>query len=72
MKISDFFSAMVIAAIIVMVFILLFYPPVVWQSWIEYLMITPVWTSIGQMGFLLLAIIFVAVGVYFVKDLVLG
>lgn len=72
MKISDFFGSMVTAAIIVLVFILFFYSPSVWQMWFNYIMITPVWTSIGQMGFLFLAIIIVAVGVYFVKELVLG
>lgn len=72
MKISDFFGSLMIAAVIVIGFILLFYPPVVWQMWFNYIMITPVWTSIGQMGFLFLAIIVVAVGVYFAKDLVFG
>lgn len=72
MNIGDWFKTMGIAAIIILVFILFFYPPVVWQGWIEYIMVTPVWTTFGQMGFIFLAIIAGAVGVFFVKELVFG
>lgn len=72
MKIDSFFKTMVISAIFILAFILFFYPPVVWQSWIDYIMTTPVWTTIGNMGFIFLAVLAVAVGVVFVKELVFG
>jgi len=72
MNIGNWFKTMGIVAIFILAFILAFYPPIVWQGWIEYIMTTPIWTTIGQMGFLFLAIIAGTVGVVFVKELVFG
>lgn len=72
MNIGSFIKSLGIAAIIIMGFILFFYSPSVWQMWIDYIMITPVWTTIGQMGFLILAILFFGVGVHLAKELVFG
>ena len=68
MKITDFLKIMVFSAIGILLFSLAFYPPVIWEKWIEYLLKTPPWVTIGQMGFWILAALFVTVGVVLVKE----
>ena len=70
MNIGEFLKIIFFSAIAILLFILAFYPPVVWQSWIDYVLKTPLWITIGQMGFLVLAALALAVGVVFVKELV--
>lgn len=70
MNISDFLKTIFFCGIAILIFILAFYPPVVWQSWIDYILKTPLWITIGQMGFFILAALALAVGVILVKELV--
>ena len=68
MKIMDFLKIVFFSAIGILLFALAFYPPVIWVTWIEYLLETPPWIVIGQMGFFIFAALFVTVGVIFVKQ----
>lgn len=72
MDIGNFLKTIFFCGIAILIFILFFYPPVVWQSWIDYILKTPLWITIGQSGFFILAALALAVGVIFVKELVTG
>ena len=70
MNIGYFLKTIFFCGIAILFFILAFYPPVVWQSWIDYILKTPLWITIGQSGFFIFAALALAVGVIFVKELV--
>ena len=70
MNIGDFLKTIFFCGIAILIFILAFYPPVVWQTWIDYILKTPLWITIGQSGFFILAALALAVVVIFVRELI--